>query len=564
MLRQFVRAAGTRRRSAQRSIWVLRLFSLPILLAFILVTPADGLTCAQVVARIRTLDTQLKAASGCETEPAKSRPIPQPQPPVTPPSEGSCVPNASAIHAWHQAHDAELKSLTAQLGKCNDSACPAIPAIVPCDCSKGTPAGACGCELVEDNDGDGIPDRFEAALIARFSPFLRFTRTFIQDANNRYIPVPEQFRPADPAWYVTHSRLVGNTIDPTVIPQAVLASDASAILRATLIGSPPDLLSGFVPDPSFSSCVSNSPKSAYHLDPVDDEAHEGPDWFTVLSTKHVGLFAHVSRFKPGSVEDLPARCPRTINGTNNPVIKPSWYEGFDRSPRGRTPRCSDCYKIEYYQFFGMNNDFAFAGIGNHEGDWSVLTIVYDKTTDKALAVSHWAHGYEMRFDLRADQVTCTQTKAAIVGDQLTCTGENNQWTSFNILKISGGAEQDEPEKAQNNEVSFAKDPVTGDFSHPVVFVEYGAHEFWPSAKWGAVGAPAHDGDDPSTSYLSANIPNLGEVEHPLGDEAKLILGYNGSWGYVNSLNDPPPGPALHKAWNWFAPLRKPIACSAAE
>ena len=101
-----------------------------------------------------------------------------------------------------------------------------------------------------------------------------------------------------------------------------------------------------------------------------------------------------------------------------------------------------------------------------------------------------------------------------------------------------------------------KDPVTGGFTHPVVFVEHGGHEFWPSPFWEFYGAQKHGGDDTSDSYLTATPPNLGEVEHPLSEEpfAVAITQFNGYWGtYSRALgfsNNPPPGPPMHYAWTY--------------
>jgi hypothetical protein len=108
---------------------------------------------------------------------------------------------------------------------------------------------------------------------------------------------------------------------------------------------------------------------------------------------------------------------------------------------------------------------------------------------------------------------------------------------------------DQPQKAQNNLLYLRKDVSTGAFTHPVVYVEYGGHEFWPSAHWGFGGAPKHGGDG-QYAYQTVNAPNLGEVEHPIGEIARILLRYNGYWGTYNKYNDNPPGPALHKAWNW--------------
>src|SRR5208283_5196625 len=189
----------------------------------------------------------------------------------------------------------------------------------------------------------------------------------------------------------------------------------------------------------------------------------------VTSQKNVGLFAHVSPFKSyvavdpdknipaQNLNDLATACQKFVNGQpTTPVIPPSVYESLCN-------RKDTCYKIEYYQLFGLNNAYAPCDIADHEGDLSIITMVYDLTQDKLMAVSHWAHGYEMRFDLLAGggYPNCPSSKDPVVGDQITCSGANSGNTSFNILKISGtSAVQDQPEKAQNNIISFALDPTT--------------------------------------------------------------------------------------------------------
>jgi hypothetical protein len=534
------------------------LFALAV---FMQVSHAQTLTCQQASQQLVSLDNSLITVSGCP-HPIKHPGIPTVEPIGGNPPARPCTPNNSAETKWHKANYARVNQLVTQLSQCYARACPALPIFSP-------------FSLGNDHDGDGIPDDLEQNLIERFSPFLRFSLDHVPPLPQ--VGIPEAYRPADPLWYISHSRLVGSSDNITVLPQATLASLPSKILDATSFG-PSSILGSFSSNAAFTACIASTPRSPYHIDPVDDTAHAGADWPTVTQNKNVGLFAHVSKFQPRSEADLPeqppviaepsvvggmstldtkdlSKCARKITNSTNPVIPLSWYE----------THCVDCYKIEYYQFFGKNADHAFANLGDHEGDWSILTLVYEHTTDRVLAVSHWAHGYEMRFDLMQTGVLPQPVTDPIVGKEMQYTGVEAVEQNFNILTVSlTGSHQDQPELAQTNTLFMAQDSVTGEYSHPVAFVEFGSHEFWPTSRWGAEGAPAHPGDDAAHSYLTHNIPNLGEIEHPLGAEAAVLLGYNGSWGYINTDNNPPPGPALHKAWNWVAPNRTPISCSAAE
>jgi hypothetical protein len=108
--------------------------------------------------------------------------------------------------------------------------------------------------------------------------------------------------------------------------------------------------------------------------------------------------------------------------------------------------------------------------------------------------------------------------------------------------------------AQNNVLRLMADPSTRQFTHPVVYVEHGGHEFWPTEAWSYQDAPSHSGNDAKHSYLAATPPNLGEVEHPFHEvpEDMLILRYNGHWGAFSRKNSPPQGPPLHSSWTWPA------------
>jgi hypothetical protein len=105
-----------------------------------------------------------------------------------------------------------------------------------------------------------------------------------------------------------------------------------------------------------------------------------------------------------------------------------------------------------------------------------------------------------------------------------------------------------------------QDPNTGAFTHPIVYIERGAHEFWPT-DLGRVNtiiggqkyhSPSHDGD--GDSFLTNTPINLGEVEAPMSvqGEAPLVLRFNGYWGAFSRETDPPFGPPLHGNWTWPA------------
>ena len=410
------------------------------------------------------------------------------------------------------------------------------------------------CIPQPDRDGDGIPDAVETKLIERFSPLLRFT---VQKDNGS-----EKYRPMDMIDYIRNSDLVAHKN-----PKQLVISNAQLLVTPSLVlGGVVSLLATYnqencAPGMNLRQEAALQGLLDKHSDNNPDTGayDQGTDWSVLKARGSVGMYAHVSPFTPRSLSDLAFGNQRKRDD-GSPVIPESGYETL----------CLEdtCYKIEYYQFFGFNQAWADLGYGNHQADLAVLTEVYDKSKDKLLAVSHWAHGYEMRYDLLSLKSVCHPPDFdKIIGEEQTCTGENVKHTDFNILYINlltGESHQSEPWKAQNNQVSFSQDPLTGKYEHPVVFVESGAHEFWPTAKWGAQYAPSHAGNDPYNHYLMHNIPNLGEIEHPLSNDATIIVEYNGYWGNWNKSNDVSPGPVLHSSWNWFTPDRPPLAAGFSD
>jgi hypothetical protein len=538
VIRQVDQTMGTVRDGMRRRL----IYSaLSLGLACLLPSVVVAQTCTQIEAQIQQLDLEKNRADGCSlTVPNRT---------VTVPGQiahtGSCTPDAAALAAFMAQHQDDYSRLDAALTAhgCRPT-CPALAPVGPVDA-----------------DGDGIPDAVEVELIERFAPYLRFTVPPLVYQDNGADP----YRPMDPLVYVMNAKLVRhNHSENLYLSNDQLKNNPDLVLSNSALGAKSDLLDRY----EQNNCVPGAVGvEQYALEGLDTGPEKGADWSVVLAERHVGLFAHVSPFHPGSSSDLPALDPvrRYINGTKNLVIPLSKYEQPTYARNCDAPK-EVCYKIEYYQFFGKNDDFQ-AGIGNHQADLSILTMVYNRGLDQLVAVSHWAHGYEMRFDLLAGggYPNCPGATDRLIGRTITCSGQNASQKDFNILKIVGfSAEQDQPEKAQNNVISFSKDPKTGKYTHPVVFVEAGSHEFWPTKDWGAQGAPSHNGDDKAHHYLAANIPNLGEIEHPMGDEARIFIQYDGYWGNNYEINDVSPGPSLHASWNWYVPGREPIHPSFVE
>jgi hypothetical protein len=206
------------------------------------------------------------------------------------------------------------------------------------------------------------------------------------------------------------------------------------------------------------------------------------------------------------------------------------------------------FKIEYWQFFGYNNAHQ-SQIADHEGDWTSVQLLFDPETDKLISVFHFAHGLDFRFNFNA--VIDVRHLSNNDGPVDEFRGYNyNTHIDLVFHDLDFEAKKNDWQNAQNNVVRMFRDSVTGEFSHPVVYIENGGHEFYPTEDWNFYLAPSHNGK--SHNFLTNTPPNLGEVEATLEETAAagIILKFNGYWGTWSRKNSPPPGPALHKNWTW--------------
>lgn len=388
-----------------------------------------------------------------------------------------------------------------------------------------------------DQDQDGIGDALEKALLAKFTPFLRFTN----DSGE------ELYRPMDARQYVQWSEL-----------QSDGDKGKGVLLRnGQLINSPAVVLNQCSMEGNKKKCtnvtVTPEVRGDRFLSPMDSVpqpgqwARHGFAWNDVLRNRNIGLYGHVTQLRIAPPQADFLNCP--------PGNNPSSYSrdhvlcGID----GNSGRRDTYYKVEYWQFFGYNGVGKPFDIGDHEGDWCTVQLLIDPRTQAIVQTHHFFHGRLAAYDLRKHAQF-----ALIEGGQ---TREyrgpnfpNDVSATWHSGPVADNQNRDANSNAQNNIVRIAKDPRTGEFTHPVVYVERGGHEFWPTDAWGFQDAPSHSGNDRQHSYIAATPPNLGEVEHPLAEtpDAIIVLQYNGRWGAYSKKNSPPQGPALHDSWTWPA------------
>jgi hypothetical protein len=354
-----------------------------------------------------------------------------------------------------------------------------------------------------DADNDTLDDNFEHALLEHYRPYYEFSKPGVAE---RALLQPEwdPYPPIDAAEYLRHSQVgwehaAWTKYDVLLQPDVFQSGQFEALLSMNVTSD--DTCTENLHDCGSDMTV-NKRKTQYAISAVElPDAHAAMD--TMQSVGNIGLYGHVVPYDQSSSQGAVHR-----------------YFPTDLKQR--------FIKIEYWQFFPRNG-----GNFPHGGDWATVQLLIDM--DNALpcqkptafgqiaSVFHYHHGAESRFDF----AQCTFGERAAEEGVFQFVSTDHQ------------------------KVQMFKD-ASGDFSHPVVYIEYGTHEFWPTSEGFVAATPNHDGN--GASFLTATPPNLGEVEAPLEEyaQARVLMRFNGFWGACCVANKPPPGPALHNEWTWPA------------
>jgi hypothetical protein len=435
--------------------------------------------------------------------------------------------------------------INASFGQCKYETVdgPRVPIFVPClpgDQIYATTSAT--LYIPPDQDYDGLSDDIEKKLIATYTPLMLFSKDNGQQ---------EQYAPIDVFDYIQASTMSSSETGIASIPNSALQKTPTAILGS---------------DPSTSLNAINSAQTAadlprkLYISPSSSAEH-GTAWSTVNSKKNVGLYGHVVLLNVAQIPD--------------PTLSADLANRFCSS--GPSFCTKYIFKVEYWQFFGYSHDFQepswvpfvlpFVGfdwsnywpiggllgdIIDHPGDWCTVQLYIDpdqSAPDQAiLAIYHYAHALQFRFEIQP-----ATTRGPIPGSQYQIEqlqGPNaGRAVSF---PDKGGAATAAFNAAQDNLVQIARVSATAPYTHPVVYVEWGGHEFWPTAAWSLTGAGNHNGQ--GYSYFAATPPNVGEVGAPMPGiaQAGVVTAFAGFWGNVDSVshNGPPQGPALHAQWFW--------------
>jgi hypothetical protein len=382
-----------------------------------------------------------------------------------------------------------------------------------------------------DLDRDGMPDALEKRLLARFTPYLRFSN----DGGE------EQYRPMDALTYVRWSELQTNGDEG----KGIIVSNGKLIVNPeSVLGSQTNITTTieFRHD-RFLNPLADVPTSGGNW------ARHGYSWPDVLASRSIGLYGHVVPFRatPPQTDFLQCSRSHTPSSTNRDSV----LCDIDIDPHS----AKNYYKVEYWQFFGYNGVGKPFDFGDHEGDWTSVQVIVDSVTLDPVQVHLFAHGYRFGFDLQPGRLRSTvDLNGGAVREY-----HGQSWPSdvdfyWHKTLIADARNDRSALVSQNNVLRMMRDSATGQYTHPVVYIEHGGHEFWPTERWSYQDSPSHNGNETAHSYLAAPPPNLGEVERPLSEAAGavIILQYNGRWGAYSRQNDPPQGPALHNGWTWPA------------
>ncbi|HZM76934.1 MAG TPA: hypothetical protein VFC19_14460 [Candidatus Limnocylindrales bacterium] len=310
----------------------------------------------------------------------------------------------------------------------------------------------------------------------------------------------ETFRPTDALWYLARSDLIvsGDEDSEVVLSHQQLAGHYERLLAA-------DHKNLLVSRLGPTDLTRNPRRTDWHINPLGDDTRRGPEWDVVMRKQNTGLYGHVLELRTGE------------------------------------------YQVEYWQFFGYSSVNRAFDIADHEGDWTCVSLIVQPgdPEHELLSVTHRAHGYPLTFHFPSRR---SVDPVPVSGGAIKEYRGGNYDTDFDLRG-------NKTFHSDNAVRMFRTDEPGALFLHPVVFVERGAHEFWPTENGSIIGAPKHNGVG-RYRYLVGTVPNLGEVDHPLDTRARVILHYNGLWGaYSRSVpgiidTTPPQGPALHTGWVW--------------
>jgi hypothetical protein len=410
--------------------------------------------------------------------------------------------------------------------------------------------------------GTALTPSQRTSLFRDYSPLLLYSFDHGSD---------EQYAPIDVLAFIQASSLDSQISG--VANQAQGSLTAKSILNPT--NNPVNAMGSIITPATQPSLPVN-----LYLEPSETAQH-GAEWATVMARQDpqagTAFGTNVGLYGQAVLMDL-AR----FNSYADPALKDRLTARYNCDPSGKScPR--QVIKIEYWQFFGYSFDFydpvpieagAIQRYINHVGDWCTVQLFVDASWWQAklyersiLAVYHYLHGHQVGFDMQSSTgepavitvpIRPSNTKGLTFSAKEFLGPNFKQSVKLSVekdghwLPLGGPNMTEQLDHAQNNVLQLAADPLMKTFQHPVVYVEWGGHEFWPTPDWSIFGASKHNGTG-QFSYFGS-FPT--DVSFPLfidtgpePDDVQLVHYFAGYWGNPGD-GGPPPGPVLHKEWLW--------------
>jgi hypothetical protein len=448
-------------------------------------------------------------------------------------------------------------------------------------------------------------------LFSDFSPLFLYS----YDHNSE-----EKYAPIDVLTYIQDSTLSSQLSGVNGFTSGQLAAASGASPLSIL--NPPNLQAINAPLAATASSpgVISTSASPVNLYVEPNGAGQSGDWNTVVSKQcspltlnqgcqrqNVGLYARAMLLDLGRVAAFGAGDPSI------PTAALFKRYGCTASVILQGHCTAQVIKLEYWQFYGFSHDFDAQGsplaafgslidkyLADHQGDWCTVQVYVDANwwqtaPDLAIVyVSYYFHGKQAGFDMNSVEQapSSIQVPMPATGNRgPTYPAQEYEGTNFghtvdlpvhlydSFWLTSQGlstdaaaetlAEAQGLDYAQDNVLQLAADPRVGvigphspnpKFKHPVVYEEWGGHEFWPTSGWSIAAASKHNGlgtysffgDAPvDMTYLPVFTSGAQQLPSPLPSaDVLLVTLFAGYWGSPQSFNGPPPGPSLHCEWYW--------------
>jgi hypothetical protein len=425
---------------------------------------------------------------------------------------------------------------------------------------------------------NGLTAADRAQLLSDYAPLLLYS----------YQGSDETYRPIDAVAFVQASNLESKITGSDAPPfnQVLSTSD--------LLASPSDILNPSKSLRAPNGTITSATPVNLYLNP-SGSAQSGTAWVTVMqragqsNQNDVGLYGRALLLNLNTMS------------TSDPALPTVSLQG--RYGCLTSGSCSaQIIKLEYWQLFGYSHD-AKSGTSrttDHLGDWCTVQVYVDASwwksarPDRAiLYVFHYFHGKQAAFDLSMASAVSTVVPARPAGDtRPTYSAQEYRGPNYGTPvdlptlgqtdqgPITDGEAAAQLSDAQNNTLRLAtagvfnvQHPIVAflpaSYRHPVVYVEWGGHEFWPTDQWMQYGANNHNGQGTYSYFGSRPVdvtvaPKYQLVQGaelpvlPAQTDVALVTLFAGYWGEPQPLNGPPQGPPLHCEWYWdpntYAPL----------